>query len=203
MMSTDFSLSKKISACDLFGGRLQKFGIQEHVSSETDEARRCLTDGRNYLWVYLTEDGQVGGLSRYGANAPSKILNAIAEAFDTEIFSEHEPQFWGFDTQAEWDAAMESWDDECRQTFYAELCAYIRGEPNDIRPGTVGEIQAKIAKTLVEKDAAFLQPENKNKLMAEMEATYKRDHAVVVALSPKDIEMAKMQVTHEDDLPRA
>jgi hypothetical protein len=187
----------------LFGGRLQKFGIREHVTPETKERSRCLTDGRNYLWVYLTEDLQVGCLSRYGANAPGKILNAIAEAFDTEIFSEYEPQYWGFDTQAEWDAAMEKLDDEYRQKFYADLCAYIRGEPNNIRPGTVGEIQAKIAKTLVEKDAAFLQPENKDKLVAEMEAIYKRDHAVVVTLSPEDIEMAKMLATHEDDLPRA
>ena len=29
-------------------------------------------------------------------------FHAIAEAFDTGIVSEHEPQFWGFDTQEEW-----------------------------------------------------------------------------------------------------
>ena len=43
-------------------------------------------------------------LSCYGANAPSRILEAIATTFDTEIFSEHEPQFWGFTSQEELDA---------------------------------------------------------------------------------------------------
>ena len=117
---------------------------------------RCLTDGRNYLWVYLTEDGFVGCLSRYGANAPGKILAAISEAFETDVFSEYEPQYWGFDTQEEWDAALKKISDQARDQFYADVCAYIRGEPNDIKPGTIGEIKAKIAKTLVESEAALL-----------------------------------------------
>ncbi len=66
-----------------------------------------MTDGRNFLAVYLTEDGFVDFLTVYGVDAPGKILHAISEAFDTEIFSEHEPQFWLFNTQEEWDAA--SW----------------------------------------------------------------------------------------------
>ena len=150
IMSTDYVLSKKVSANDLFGGRLATFGIREHVASGTSETSRCLTDGRNYLWVYLTEDGFVGSLSRYGANAPGKILAAISEAFETDVFSEYEPQYWGFDTQEEWDAAWKKIGDQHRDQFYADVCAYIRGEPNDIRPGTIGEIKAKIAKTLVE-----------------------------------------------------
>ena len=52
-----------------------------------------------------------------------------------------------------------------RDQFYADVCAYIRDEPNDIRPGTIGEIQAKIAKTLVVSDAALVQPENKDRLL--------------------------------------
>jgi hypothetical protein len=87
-MSTDFILSKKVSANDLFGGRLATFGIREHVSSDTSERSRCLTDERNYLWVYLTAEGFVGSLSRYGANAPGKILAAISEALETDFFSE-------------------------------------------------------------------------------------------------------------------
>ena len=202
-MSTDFILSRKVSANDLFGGRLATFGIQEHVSSDTSERNRCLTDARNYLWVYLTEDGFVGCLSRYGANAPGKILAAINEAFETDVFSEYEPQYWGFDTQEEWDAAEKKLADQHRDRFYADLCAYIRGEPNDIRPGTIGEIKAKIAKTLVESQAALLQPENKDRLLAEMDAIYDRDHAVIITLGPEDIALAEMLATHEDDLPKA
>lgn len=201
-MSTDFRLNDKVSAHDLFGERLKKFGVQEYVTPKTGERSRCLTDGRNYLWVDLTEDGFVGCLSRYGANAPGKILGAIAEAFDTDILSEHEPQFWGFDTKEEWDAAMQELDDQHRDEFYADVCAYVRGEPNEIRSRTVGEIKANIAKTLVEGDPSLLDPENKDKLLAEIEAIYDRDHAIVVTLSPEDLAFAQMIATHEDDLPQ-
>ena len=95
MLITDFVLSKKVSARDLFGERLKKFGIREHVASGKDDERsRCLTDGSQCLAVFLTEDGFVDFLTAYGADAPRKILHAICEAFGAKIFSEHEPQFW-------------------------------------------------------------------------------------------------------------
>jgi hypothetical protein len=57
------------------------------------------------LWVYLDEEGFVSELVRYFPNgAPGKIVRAICEAFDADIFSEYEPGFWGFDTQEEWNA---------------------------------------------------------------------------------------------------
>jgi hypothetical protein len=95
MLITDYVLSKKVSARDLFGERLKKFGIQDHVASGKDDERsRCLTDGSQCLAVFLTEDGFVDFLTAYGADAPRKILHAICEAFGAKIFSEHEPQFW-------------------------------------------------------------------------------------------------------------
>ena len=145
-MSTDFRLSEKVCACDLFGGQLERFGVREHVGADTSERSRCLTDGRNYLWVYIADDGFVSSLTRYGANPPKKILNAIAEVFEIEIFSEYEPQFWGFATQGEWDASMKELHDQYQQEFYADICAYVRGEPNNIRPGTIGQIKATIGK---------------------------------------------------------
>jgi hypothetical protein len=203
-MSTYYALSKKVSARDLLCGRLDSsFGIREKVAPDTTDRKRCLTDGRNYLWVHLTEDGFVGSLTRYGANAPGKILAAISEAFETDVFSEHEPQYWGFDTKEEWDAAWKKMNDLARDQFYADVCAYIRGEPNNIELGAIGEIQAKIAKTLVENHAALLQPENKDRRLTEMDAIYDRDHAVVITLGPEDMAFAKMLVTHEDDLPKA
>jgi hypothetical protein len=200
-MSTDYRLGKKVCTRDLFGGQLENFGVREKVTSDTSELKRCLTDGRNYLWVYIADDGFVSCLSRYGGNAPGKIINAIAEAFETEIFSEYEPQFWGFATQEEWDAAMKEMHDRHQQQFYRDLCAYVHGRPNNIRPGTVGETQAKIAKKLVEEDAAVI--DGKEKLLAEIEAIYDRDHAVVVTLGPEDLALASMVSTHKDDLPQA
>ena len=104
---TYFLISKKVSARDLFGERLKKFGIREEIAPAiVDEVARCLTDGSNFLAVFLTEDGFVDFLEAYGVDAPRKILNAISETFGTEIFSEHEPQYWGFQTQEEWNAAI-------------------------------------------------------------------------------------------------
>jgi hypothetical protein len=95
MLFTDFVLSKKVSARDLFGERLKKFGIREEIDPNNDDERsRCLTDGSQFLAVFLTADGFVDFLTAYGADKPRKILHAICEAFGAEIFSEHEPQFF-------------------------------------------------------------------------------------------------------------
>ena len=86
-LMTYFLSSKKVGARDLFGERLKKFGIREEIARDSDESR-CLTDGSNFLAVFLTEDGFVDFLEAYGVDAPRKILNAISETFGTEIFSE-------------------------------------------------------------------------------------------------------------------
>jgi hypothetical protein len=80
---------------------------------------------------------------------------------------------------------------------------YLRGEPNDIRPGTVGMIWAEIAKKLADKDPGLLLPTNKDKLRKGIDTIYDREHAVIVTLGPADIAAAEMLITHEDDLPRA
>ena len=169
-MSTDYRLLKRVPACDLFDGRLEEFNVREHVKSdETTETKRCLTDGRNYLWVYADDDGLVSSLRRYAPNGvPIKILKVIADAFDVDVVSEYEPQYWGFDTQEEWDAALEEMPKEAEEKFYIELLKHLRGEPNDIRPGTIGHIQAEIAKKLAEKDPTLLLPVNKDKLLTEI-----------------------------------
>jgi hypothetical protein len=204
-MSTDYRLLRKVPACDLFDGRLEEFGVREHVKPKaTTEKSRLLTDGRNYLWVYIDDDGFVGCLTRYAPNgAPGKILNALANVFDTDIVSEYEPQFWGFDTQEEWDACMEGISREFEERFHLELLKYLRGEPNDIWPGTNGMIQAEIAKKLVENDPALLLPINKDKLRNEIESIWNREHAVKVTLGPKDLALVRVLSTDEDDLPRA
>lgn len=202
-MSTDYRSLNKIRAADLFDGRLEKFSVREQLSTDTTETNRCLTDGRNYLWVYTDDAGFVGNVTRYGANAPSKILNAIARTFETDIFSEYEPQYWGFDTQEEWDAWRESLAKKENEKLHAQLLKYLEREPNDIRPGTIGMQWAEIAKKLVEKDSTLLLPEHKDKLLNEMRSIYDRDHAIDVKLSEQDIAAVKMIATHEDDLPRA
>ena len=185
-MSTHFRLSEKVTAFAVFDGRLEKFGVREHVKpDETTAQRRCLTDGHHYLWVDIDDGGLVRGLTRYGFNAPRKILKAIAEELDTDIFSEHQPQYWGFDTQEEWDAVMDKMAKESEEKFYVSVINYVRGQPNDIQPETSGAIKADIAKKLIEEDATLLAQENKDQLMRKIESIYERDSTIKNLLSPE------------------
>jgi hypothetical protein len=82
-MSTDFRLLekapsielKRVAACQLFDGRLEEFGVREHVKpAESTATSRCLTEGLNYLWVYIDDDGFVCCLRRYAPNGIRKIF---------------------------------------------------------------------------------------------------------------------------------
>lgn len=98
---------------------------------------------------------------------------------------------------------MEKMSKEAEEKFHIELLKYLRGEPNDIGPGTIGMLEAEIAKTLVEKDPSLLLPINKDKLRNELRSIYDREHAVTVTLDEKDLALVRMLSTDEDDLPRA
>ena len=114
-MSTYYGLRKSIKADELFDGRLEAFGVREEVRPEGAADRfapymkvrevRYLTDGRNSMEVVVYENGVPDLAVRNLWCAPEKeIFHVIAEAFDTDIVTEHQPEFWGFDTQEEWDA---------------------------------------------------------------------------------------------------
>ena len=101
-LETDsYRLATDIRAQDVFDGRLGKFGVREQLTSVTTATRKCLTDGRDYLWVSIDDAGLVD--IRIGIPT-GKILNAIEDAFDNDIVWEYEPQFWDFNTEDELDA---------------------------------------------------------------------------------------------------
>ena len=203
-MSTSFITSSRILSSDLFDGRLEKFGVREFISEHTNpDSVRLLTDGRNCLFVYIDEDGFVTCFVRYGANAPGRIVDAVAEAFDTDIFSEYEPQYWGYDTNEEWDQAMKKYAEEHEVEFYEDIMRYLQGEKHDIREGTNGESMAKIAKKLVAEKSELKLPENKQELMDSIKLIYERDHMITINLTDTDIAYAQMIATHEDDLSQA
>ena len=129
LMSVDMKLGTNVSGRDLFGERLKKFGIREARTRDNDERKRCLTDGRHCLWVYLSEDGFIEALVAYGMNQPVEILDAICETFGTEVYTEHDPQYWGCDTQEEWEVAM------------PEIAGQMRWvEPNETEPNRIVQI---------------------------------------------------------------
>jgi hypothetical protein len=66
-----------------------------------------------------------------------------------------------------------------------------------------GCCQAKIAKTLVERNPSLLLPINKGKLLSEVKSIYEREYAVTVTLGPKDLALVRMLSTDEEELPSA
>src|SRR6516225_4948333 len=57
--------------------------------------------------------------------------------------------------------------------FYTAVCAYVRGEPNGVVPGTVGEEQAEIAKRLFQDNPVIL--DDKDRLLAEIATIHYRE----------------------------
>ena len=202
-MSTDYCTLEPVPFADVFDGRLARYDVHEHVvPDETSDRKRCLTDGRHYLWCYAGNDGQLACMTRYCVtNNPLRVLEAIARVFDVDIVSEYEPQFWGFETEEEWDACMDELDQKHRKNFYEDVLRYVRGEPNSIQKGTIGELKAEIAKELISKTPALA--EDKDGLLDAVDQIYEERHSVKVTLSEEDIAFAKMCVTLEDDLPQA
>src|SRR6476659_5026804 len=104
-MSTDFFPLGPIRMADLLDGRLEHRGVRTTCNE------KCLTDGRNFLWVECNEEGLVTAFVNYGLNSSERILAAIAVEFDVYIdafiLSEIEPQ--------------EDWNSETRRVF-EEMC---------------------------------------------------------------------------------
>jgi hypothetical protein len=62
-MSIYFRLLRNVPANELFDGRLEEFGVSEHIVPETTERFRVLTDHcYNYLCVHVGDDGFVSDL---------------------------------------------------------------------------------------------------------------------------------------------
>jgi hypothetical protein len=134
---------------------------------------------------------------------PWRILRAIADEFGVRIVSEHEPEYWGFETKEEWDAAWGAIAQESEKNFYNEVAKFVRGERHDIRPGTIGMIKAEIAKRLIADSPDLLAEDKRPELIKAVNLIYERDHAVTVQLSETDLAVIRMLATHEDDLPQA
>lgn len=196
---TSYKPLTPVRFADLFDGRLERFGVTESVRKGTTDTDRCLTDGNNYLWAFGDADGPAH-FTRWAPNgAPGRILSAVEEAFDTRIVSEYQPQYWGFETEEEWDRWQTEIMAEDDMLFYEQVMKYIRGEQNDIESGTVGANWAQKAKVLIADNPELALPENKTQLLEEARA----DTGITLVLDERDAADIMMRVTHEDDLPQA
>ena len=163
-MSTDFRALTTIQVEALFDGRLEQFGVHEHFpSSKMEPGARILADGSNFLWAYQCPKVVTGfsSYAGYAGNNPCRILAAIEEVFEVEIVSEHDPRYWGFDTQEEWEIAMDKMEKERADSFYLELLKYLGNEPNDLQAGTNEIVRAEIGARLVADNPELLLLENR------------------------------------------
>src|SRR5690242_18397463 len=129
-MSTNFRALTAIQVHALFDGRLEQFGIHEHFAPEkSDSEARILTDGTNFVWVFH-DSVHVERLKVYGLNNPIFILDVLEDVFGTTLVSEHQPQFWGFATEAEWEEDLAKYSKEAEDKVYIELMKFVRDEPN-------------------------------------------------------------------------
>jgi len=170
----------------LLDGRLEKFGVREHHvaadhSYANDHAKRCLRDDeQNFLWVFSDEQGFVESFTRYGFNDAKRILAAISEELRVEIVSEHEPRFWGYETQEEWNAAHERFAEECKmheEHFWKEVVRFARGEIAGIKQNLPvlcsAEVEkAEIAKRVIGELPELAAEDRRPDLIKEVEKRY-------------------------------
>jgi hypothetical protein len=102
-----------------FTGSKCIYGIIDAKSAHADDRHRCITDGENN---YLRVDGDpVCCFTRYIPNGwPGYILQAIANEFGVEIFSEHDedqPSYVPLGTPTEQEIAVmrAEWRTECAE----------------------------------------------------------------------------------------
>src|SRR5262249_49330907 len=117
--------------------------------------------------------------------------DALFEAFGVDIVSEYQPEFWGFATMEEWDAAQEEIAKVYEREFEVDLMKYLRGEPNGIQPDTIGMVQAEIGRKLVEENPNLMSESLRGELMAAIEVIFTKDHTVTVSLDDAEIDLAR------------
>jgi hypothetical protein len=195
-MSTDYRSTPAIPFAQLFDGRLEKYGVYETIRSDSTEQRRYLGGRDGVLEAFREEDGNSSFMRNSFTPVPWATFDALIEEFDVELVSEHDHRFWGFATQKKWDDWREQSEKQTEDRFYNDVIHYVRDEPNDLRPGTIGMKQAEIAKTLVGSDESLMLPENRHRLLEAVQAAYDRDHTITVTLTKQDLYQRPETVTH-------
>jgi hypothetical protein len=184
-MSTDFRPMTPIQMDQLFDGRLAQFGIREEKTDTSDVQRRCLTDGKNYVWVYGTESGRVGSFSRNGANSASHIIGAIEDLFDVTIVSEHHPSFWGFATERAW---LKPWENvEESERFLEDLKTYIATGETQYSPGEIGYMLQRIGRFVISMLPELQAARNREKLEKLLAAVLEEHELVFISETNEEI----------------
>jgi hypothetical protein len=201
-MSTDYRPLNDIPYDNLFDGRLEKHDVREELRSDTTIERRYLS-GRDGILIAFREGNGGSSFSHPSFGPmPWTVFDALAAEFKAELVSEHDHRYWGFDTADEWGAFNDKLAKEGEDKFYNNVLRYVRGEPNDLLPGTIGMIKANIAKTLIEGDRSLAEPGNRDALLQGVERVYLEKHAVSVRLTDDDLAAVEMLMARTEKLPK-
>ena len=115
----------------------------------------------------------------------------------------HGGKFTHVDKSEEFKAKRDAWEatsaEEHDDQFYADLLRFVADQPNNIKPGTIGEQDAQIAKRLVSEDPTLVSPDRRKELMEKIRTGGK----VVVYVEPHDdTALADMMAVIEKRFPQ-
>ncbi|MBR1156811.1 hypothetical protein [Bradyrhizobium sp. JYMT SZCCT0428] len=147
-MSTDYRPIPAIRFAKLFDGRLDKYGVKEKEARAPDDTRRVryLTGSDGVLEAYERGDGTSSFSRGSFRPVPWTVIDALTEEFEVKLVSEHDHRYSGFQSKKEWDDWQDQLVKEREDRFYENILRFLRGEPHDNSPGTIGMMQAEIAK---------------------------------------------------------
>lgn len=204
-MSTAYKPLMNIRFENIFYARLHKYEVREQIRTNTSDSSRYLAGPDGVLAVFLDQNGVSSTFVRPSFGPmPWSIFDALNREYGTEFFSEHDHRFWGFDTAEEWDKFQNQIAKGNNDDFYVEIIRYARGEPNGLIPGTIGFKKAEIAKTLVEGDPSFAEPEAREALLEALNAIYQRTiETAAVEVTTEDRAKVELLMARTDDLPQA
>jgi hypothetical protein len=166
-MSTDYCLKVFAPISEIFDGRLSQYGIHERVEEgRTSERERCLSDGFDRIWLSGHKIPERGAITPYSHYDSPVILGRLSQLFETAVYSEHEPQYWGFDSQQEWDEFEREMADQQYQDTYRNLINFLTLRDYPFKEGTVGMGWALTAHQLVVGDPSYLEYGRKKEFMS-------------------------------------
>jgi hypothetical protein len=202
-MSTSYRPIPAIPFQMLFDGCLDKHSIRAEADPDGAAGRRRLVGSDGILEVYEEDDGASIFQRRSFTPIPWSVIDALTEEFGVELVSEHDHRYSGFATKEEETEFHERIAKESEDKFYQDVLHHLRGEPNGLKTGTVGMLQAEIAKDLVTRDESLMWPESRQKLLETVNAIYRRDHCITVTLIPEDMGAVELMVARTNKLPNA
>jgi hypothetical protein len=125
-MSTDYTTAPPVRFADLFDGRLEKRGVREKNSRRHHRDRR-FREERDAVPSASCREGGYFLFRPRASRIPADVIDALTKEFEVDFVNEHEPRYWGFETEEEWFADEEKLSRERGDRLYGRLLPYLHG----------------------------------------------------------------------------